>query len=1311
MANIGAHSELPWEYTSATMHHMQLDRRIPFFFGVLGLMAWIGLSQQSTKPVADSNAPKPPATATPNVTKLVVPTEGHTGFESLNAAKAGLVPKVKYQKPEKNLIRQTGNSGLAAGDVDGDGLVDLFVCGMDAPNVLYRNKGNWQFEDITIKAGVICKGWRMSGAVFSDVDGDNDLDLITVSLRDGRNFLFLNDGKGKFTESLGIDWVVRQRGGSVASALADVDGDGDLDLYVTGFLRSFDLTVVPPQIRARALKVMNDMVELAEKKNFPLSKRDIQLELSRECREYYTIRHEWEEQGVRLFKMAAHHTPDVLYLNDGRGNFRAVTDADAYFLDEDGRPMTMPHDPSHEPAFRDVDGDGDPDLYICSDFEFPDRFWMNDGTGRFRLINRLAVRHTSQFSMGVDFTDLNRDGHLDFLTVDMLSRDHKRRKTQMGMMSPTPAVVGLVDNRPQIMQNTLFLNRGDNTWTEIAQFAGLKASEWSWATVFTDVDLDGYEDLLISTGMTRDFMDSDSIALDKKRSESRSFEQDISQGQGLAGSIDMNSMFPTLETPNVAFRNRGDMTFEDVSEKWGFKTEAVSGGMALADFDNDGDLDVIINNDGAPLEVYRNETTAPRIAVRLIGRAPNTQAIGAKVRLIGGPGGPAPQEQEIHCGSGYASGSDTLAVFGTGDKTTGLKLEVTWRSGSKTVVDEIKPNHRYVIQETNVVPASKPKEQEPNPLFSHADQLLALAKLNYGPLAPGHYHIDKAFDDFKHQSLLPNRLSQLGPSVAWTDINGDGREDLVVGVGTGGKSAIFQGQTNGGFVVDFGPTSKHDAAGIVGWTAAPGKPALLTGVSNFEAEGAAGIPSVRIIQPNPQKQFTETHVLPGGTSTTGPLTVADVDSDGDLDLFVGGRTIPGRYPEPADSKLYLNNDGTLELDKVNAITFKKLGLVSGAVFGDLLDNDGDADLAVALEWGPVRVFRNNAGKFTDITAALGLDAHTGWWNSVTLGDLDGDGRLDLVAGNWGLNSKYQQSYDQKNPLRISYGDFDKNGVLDIVEYHFDTHTGKLVPERGRSCTSRAMSFIGELNPTYNTFGSRSLEEIYGACLKEGTVVEANTLAHMVFFNRGAKFETQQMPTKAQFAPVFGVNVADFDGDGNEDVFVAQNFFASQIETPRSDGGRGLLMLGDGQGGLKPMPGHESGLIIYGEQRGSAVGDFDADGRPDLVVSQNGTLTRLFRNALAKPGLRVHLDAGEGNPSGVGAVVQLKFEGDKLGPARAVTAGSGYWSQDSATLILAMPTRPTHIEVRWPGGKTTSTQLPKNASEITVNTEGKLIASE
>ena len=410
--------------------------------------------------------------------------------------------------------------------------------------------------------------------------------------------------------------------------------------------------------------------------------------------------------------------------------------------------------------------------------------------------------------------------------------------------------------------------------------------------------------------------------------------------------------------------------------------------------------------------------------------------------------------------------------------------------------------------------------------------------------------------------------------------------------------------------------------------------------------------------------------------------------------------------------MFLNEDGKFKLDTQNSKVFEKFGLVSGAVFGDL-DKDGDADLIAALEWGPVKVMRNDGGKFKDVSEEMGLSNHKGWWNSVALGDFNSDGALDIVAGNWGRNSKYEYSYSFKEPLRITYSDFDKNGVLDIVEYHRDKLTGKLVPERGRSCSTRAMPFIGQRNESFNVFGERSLEEVYGECLKEGKVLEANVLEHTLFINRGGKFEARALPVEAQFSPVFGLNIADFNNDGKEDVFVAQNFFASQRETPRSDGGRGLLILGDGAGGLETISGIESGIEVYGEQRGSAVGDFNQDGRPDLIITQNGALARLYQNKEARPGLRIKLNAGPANPTGVGAVLRLEWEGGKLGPSRLIAAGSGYWSQDSAVQILGSPkgVKPTHLVVHWPGGKNTRTEIPKDSQEIQIGSDGKLISSE
>ena len=1230
------------------------------------------------------------------MTPLAIPAQGKAGYKSLSAKAAGLFPKGKFT-PQKNIpIRETGHSGLAVGDVNGDGLPDIFVCGMDAANALYLNQGNWKFEEIAEAAGVACSGWRLSGAVFADVDGDRDLDLVLTSLLDGRNFMYLNDGRGRFTENLKVQWVFNPRGGTVSSDLADVDGDGDLDLYTTGFVRVF---IGDELGREKAMKLQREGIEALRAGNLP----------SEKFFEYYEITP--DDDGVP--QVSPSYMADHLYLNDGQGGFRPVSDRDKRFLDHQGRRMQRPRDPSYEGLFRDVDGDGDPDLYVTSDFSNPDRLWLNDGRGYFRQAHPLALRRTSQFSMGLDFGDINRDGHLDFLTADMLSRSHKRRKTQMGDMQVTDATIGLIENRPQIMQNTLQLNQGDGTWTEIAQLAGVQASEWSWGVAFTDVDLDGYEDLIVATGMTRDFMDADTKAL---AGRARSELENSSTGNLL-----QQFNFPKLATQNVAFRNRGDLTFEYQSDAWGLTVEAVSGGLAQADFDGDGDLDLIFNNWTSPLEVYRNESNAPRVAVKLKGHGTNTQAIGAKVRLLGGPGdsnGLAPLEHQCHIAGGYASGSESLAVFGTGGITKNLRLEIIWRRQGtlhRSLIKNIKPNHLYTITEPETFePYTRPVPKAVAPLFAEADELLLFPHPQNPAQRTRQIHHEAVFDDFAYQSLLPNRLSQAGPGVSWADVDGNGREDLVVGSGRGGKLMLHLGQNDAdSFKGKLGPGTDLDLTSVISWTLKPGTSEFIVGQSNYEQpDKKFGQPAAAVSYSLGQN-LSRTQTLPGNLSTTGPMATADVDGDGDLDLFIGGRTVPMRYPEPADSLLLINDNGTLKPDPANAIIMKKLGLISGAVFGDL-DGDGDPDLILACEWGPIKILRNDKGSFTDATKAFGLDAFKGWWNSVTLGDFDGDGRIDLAAGNWGHNSKYEGSYSDKDPLRIAYGDFDNNGVVDIVEYHRDKLTGKLVPERGRSCSMNAMPFIGERNENFDAFGSGDLEKVYGECLKNGTVVEANTLSHTVFLNRlhrGGKFVARPLPPRAQFAPVFGINTADFDGDGNEDLFVAQNFFASQRETPRSDGGRGLILLGDGKGGFTSMRATHSGIRIYGEQRGSAVGDFNQDGRPDLAVAQNGSHTRLFRNAQGRPGLRVRFNAGDTNPTGVGAIARLVFADGKQGPAKMVTAGSGYWSQDSAVLILARPSSaaaPVKIEVQWPHGQTITTPIPAGEDEIEITPQGALI---
>jgi len=473
---------------------------------------------------------------------------------------------------------------------------------------------------------------------------------------------------------------------------------------------------------------------------------------------------------------------------------------------------------------------------------------------------------------------------------------------------------------------------------------------------------------------------------------------------------------------------------------------------------------------------------------------------------------------------------------------------------------------------------------------------------------------------------------------------------------------------------------------------------LLVGSSNYEDGLATG----SVVRQYHLGQRTVEDTFPGWDVSVGPLAMADVDGDGTLDLFVGGRVAPGKYPTPVASWLFRGNGNQFIRDEENCRRLAQGGLVSGAVFSDL-DGDGFPDLVLACEWGPVKVFRNERGQLRDATRDLGLDKYLGWWNSVTTGDFDGDGKLDIVAGNWGRNTTYQAHRDQ--PLQIFYGEWRMTGTVDQMEAYYDRGLKKVVP----CCTfdvARAMPWIAERFPTYTSFGAASVAEILGDRMSGTKVLPANWLETTVFLNRGSHFEARPLPIEAQFAPAFGVSVADLDGDGTEDIFLSQNFFAVDGDTPRSDAGRGLWLAGDGQGNFRAVPGQESGIKVYGEQRGCAACDYDGDGRVDLVVTQNGAETKLYHNARARPGLRVRLNGPAGNPRAIGASLRLKL-GSALGPIREIHAGSGYWSQDSAVQVLGTPQAPTQLWVRWPGGQTTTANVPAGAREVAVDPTGQL----
>ena len=1126
--------------------------------------------------------------------------------------------------------------GVALGDVDGDGWVDLYLCMLDQPNVLYRNLGGWRFEDATGRSGAGL-GDRMSrGAVLADADADGDLDLF-VAVHGGTNALLLNDGSGIFEEAepgFEGEW------GSSTLALADIDGDEDLDAYFANYK-----TVQGDDLFSPAERGPRGLAEQAERigdELVPTPPYDA----------HYRMRLEGER--VLRFELA---DPDEFYLNDGSGRFDPVDLGGGAFRSAAGEPVTeVPREWGLAAGFFDADDDGDSDLFVANDLGSRDGFWLNEG-GSFTAASGLAFRTESASSMGVDFSDIDGDGDTDFVTTEMLSPDPVRRREQVALGTAGWTPPGEHGPRASADRNTLQLNRGDGTWAETARAAGLDASEWTWGAMFLDVDLDGYQDLLITNGHGWDPLDGDT-------------QDALRTGRIQVDWREELGVFPPLRLRNLAFRNLGNGTFADRGRAWGYGKEPdVSHAIASADLDRDGDRDIVITRLDEPPLVLRNDAGGARVALRVLGEGGNTQAIGARAVLHGAAtptaGAMPAQTRQVTSGGLYLSGADPGLTFAMGDRDA-AEATIIWPSGRSRTL-RVLANRAYEVGPPGGAEAGR---REP-PVAEGGTALFT------GAEAVGR-HSESVFDELARQPLVPLELSRGGPGVAWADVDADGDPDLLVGGGAGGRAQLAVNEA--GRLADpvpIGVPAVGDHTSILALPT-PGRPVIIAGVSSWEALSPADLDA---IPPLARLDAGPAPAIPPSRHATGPLAAADVDGDGDLDLFTGARATPGAYPLPADSRLLLADGDEWGADEEAAVTLRGIGLVSGAVFSDV-DGDADPDLVLALEWGPVRLLENDGGRFRDATDDWDLGAITGRWNGIATGDFNGDGRADLVVTAWGTNTGLSASPER--PVGVVASDFDGNGLVDLIEFETGAD-GIRRPVRDYLTVVRTLPFLRRAAPTFEAFARSSVEDLLGTDRTGLYRTSAATLLHTVFLNAGGRFEAYPLPASVQMAPAFGVVVADFDRDGNEDLFLAQNYFATPQGLARHDAGRGAVLLGDGAGGFRVLDAEWSGVEVYGDARGAAVADFDADGRWDLAVGQNGAETVIFRGRGGRPGLRVRLSAEDGSAGGVGARLRPGYADGSEGPAREIQTGSGYWSLNGSVQVLGRAADIRVLTVRWPDG--------------------------